>query len=103
MESTNLMQMLNSLAPILIITFIFIFLIFRPQYKKANEHKKLLSSLQNNDEIITSSGSIGKITNIDGEIVTLEVSNGVMVQIVKQSILEKFDREKMNKPKEIKK
>ena len=103
MESTNLMQMLNSLAPILIITFIFIFLIFRPQYKKANEHKKLLASLQNNDEIITSSGSIGKITNIDGEIVTLEVSNGVMVQIVKQSILEKFDREKMNKPKEIKK
>ena len=103
MESSNLMQMLNSLAPILIITFIFIFLIFRPQYKKANEHKKLLASLQNNDEIITSSGSIGKITNIDGEIVTLEVSNGVMVKIVKQSILEKFDREKMNKPKEIKK
>lgn len=94
MFSPAIMQLLNSLAPIIIITLIFIFLIFRPQYKKANEHKKMLANLKIEDEVITHSGVIGKIKKIEDNLVTLEVAKDVEIQFAKSTILEIFDKNK---------
>ncbi len=46
---------------------IFYFMIFRPQSKRAKEHKNLISSMKKGDEILTSGGLIGKITKISEE------------------------------------
>lgn len=94
MLSPAIMQLLNSLAPIIIITLIFIFLIFRPQYKKANEHKKMLANLKIGDEILTHSGMVGKIKKIDDNLITLEISQDVDIQLAKGTILEIFDKNK---------
>lgn len=94
MQTNSIMQIINSFAPILIITFIFIFFIFRPQYKKANEHKKMLAALKTGDRIITNAGLIGTIEKIDGEIIHLMISEQVIIQILKNAVIEIYDEKK---------
>ncbi len=62
------------------------FLLIRPQQKRAKEHKNLLSSLTKGDEIITSGGILGKITDVGDSFVTLEVQDGVTIKVQKQSV-----------------
>jgi preprotein translocase subunit YajC len=41
--------------------------------KRAKEHKTLVENLQKQDEIVTSSGIVGKILEINANYLTLEV------------------------------
>ncbi|ANZ22367.1 preprotein translocase subunit YajC [Buchnera aphidicola (Diuraphis noxia)] len=48
----------------IIFLLIFYFMLFRPQQKKDKEHKNLINSLSQGDEIITTSGLLGRIIRI---------------------------------------
>ena len=67
--------------PMIFMVVIFYFLLIRPQQKKAKEHKALLENLKVDDVIITSGGIIGKIVNIDDQIVSLEVADKVRIKV----------------------
>ncbi|KYP88418.1 preprotein translocase subunit YajC [Rosenbergiella epipactidis] len=43
---------------------IFFFMILRPQQKRAKEHKKLMESIAKGDEVMTTSGFVGRVTKI---------------------------------------
>ena len=43
---------------------IFYFLMWRPQSKRAKEHRELVSGLNKGDEVVTNGGIAGKITEI---------------------------------------
>jgi preprotein translocase subunit YajC len=58
------MEMIIMLA---VFGFIFYFMIFRPQSKRAKEHKNLMSSLSKGDEVLTSGGLVGKISKVSDE------------------------------------
>lgn len=47
-----------------IFLLIFYFMLFRPQQKKDKEHKNLINSLVQGDEVITTSGLLGRIKKI---------------------------------------
>lgn len=53
------------------------FFMWRPQSKRAKEHKELVSSLSKNDEVQTTAGIIGKVTKVTDDYVTVEVSEKV--------------------------
>ena len=58
--------------------FVFMyFLIIRPQRKRQKEHAKLVGALRKGDEVVRTSGMLGKITKLEGEYVVLEVSNNL--------------------------
>lgn len=65
---------------------IFYFLIIRPQGKRLKEHEKLVTALKRGDEIITNSGILGKIDGMTDQFVTLEVSEGVKIKMLKKQI-----------------
>ncbi|TXH87233.1 MAG: preprotein translocase subunit YajC [Pseudomonas sp.] len=65
---------------------IFYLMIWRPQAKRAKEHKNLLSSLQKGDEVVTSGGIAGKITKVADDFVVVEVSDSVELKFQKQAI-----------------
>ena len=44
---------------------IFYFLIWRPQSKRAKEHKDLMGSLGKGDEVMTNGGLLGKLVKVD--------------------------------------
>ncbi len=62
------------------------FLMIRPQQKKIKEHKKLLEALNKGDEIVTSGGLLGKITNVGENFVTVDLGNEVEVKLQKPSV-----------------
>ena len=61
-------------------------MLIRPQMKQAKEHKALLDVLKAGDEIISNSGILGKITKLNNQFATIEVSANVEVKIQKQTI-----------------
>lgn len=65
---------------------IFYFLIWRPQSKRAKEHKSLIESLGKGDEIMTNGGMLGKITKVDDLYVSLQVADNVELKMQKASI-----------------
>ena len=75
-----------SFLPLVIIFVIFYFLIIRPQVKRAKEHKTLTESIGKGDEVVTGGGLLGKVTDVNDNFVTLEVSEGVDVKIQRQSV-----------------
>ena len=72
---------LMTFLPIIFIFVIFYFLLIRPQQKKAKDHKQLLNSIKEGDQIITSGGIYGKITGIKDDKVTVEISDKVRVKV----------------------
>lgn len=77
---------IESLVLIVLMFGVLYFLMIRPQMKRAKEHKSLIESLQKGDEVITAGGMIGRISRISDNYVTLEVSNGVEIQVQRPAI-----------------
>lgn len=79
-----------SMIPMFIMVFfIFYILVLRPQDKKLKEQNALISSLQKSDNVVTSSGIIGRVVAIEEKHITLEVSPNVKIQFEKEYIVKK--------------
>ncbi len=65
-------EMLMQFMPLILMFLIFWFLLIRPQQKRAKAHKQMLSELKRGDHVMTGSGLIGRILEIDDEQVLLE-------------------------------
>lgn len=75
-----------SFLPIILIFVIFYFLLIRPQQKRSKDHRNLLSSLKEGDQVLTSGGIYGKITGIKDEKITVEISDKVRVKVNRGNI-----------------
>ena len=58
----------------------------RPQIKKQKEQNKFGESLAKGNDVVTSSGIIGRINRIDGNIITLQVDPKTYIKVTKGSI-----------------
>lgn len=65
---------------------IFYLMIWRPQAKRAKEHKNLLGGLQKGDEVVTSGGIAGRIVKVADDFVVVEVSDNVELKFQKAAI-----------------
>ena len=65
---------------------IFYFLIWRPQSKRAKEHKDLMSSLNKGDEVMTNGGILGKLTKVDDNYIVLQIADNVEIKLQKSAI-----------------
>ncbi len=79
-------QGLISFVPIIGMIAIFWFLIIRPQMRQQKEHRTKVAGVQRNDQVVTSSGIIGKVTKVDDEYVEVEIAQGVKVKVVKSML-----------------
>ena len=73
------------ILPIGLIALFYFFLI-RPQNKRQKEHKEMVTSLQKGEEVITTGGILGKITNVGENFITLEISKDACISVQKNSI-----------------
>ena len=78
----GLMQML----PLLLIFVVFYFLLIRPQAKRAKEHRSMVGALAVGDEVETSGGILGKVTESGDQFLTVEIADGVRVKVQRQTI-----------------
>ena len=71
---------------IVLIFVVFYFLLIRPQKKRADKHKEMVTQLSAGDQVITNSGIFGKISAIDDTSVTLEVAKGTRIRVLKSYV-----------------
>ena len=67
---------------------VFYFLLIRPQQKKMKEHADLVNSLEPGDDVLTTGGVYGTIATIDGQIMELEIADGVVVRMQRAAVAE---------------
>jgi len=65
---------------------LFYFMLIRPQQRRAKEHQALVAKLSAGDEVVTSGGVLGKVTDVGDLFVTLEVADGVRIKVQKGQI-----------------
>lgn len=88
-QSTTTSSTTGGASQILILVVfvaIFYFMLIRPQQKRAKEQQNMLSKLATGDEVVTSGGVIGRITDVSDSFITLEIAEGVRVKVQRAAI-----------------
>jgi preprotein translocase subunit YajC len=72
--------------PLVIFGVVLYFLMIRPQVKRQKEHKKMVDALSKGDEVVTTGGMAGKITDMGENFILVEIAEGTEVRIRRQAI-----------------
>ncbi|NQT33446.1 MAG: preprotein translocase subunit YajC [Candidatus Omnitrophica bacterium] len=77
-----------ALLPFLLIFVIFYFLLIKPQKKQQAAHRKMLTELEKNQEVVTSGGIYGTITNVEKEndVITLRIDDNTKIKVQKSAV-----------------
>lgn len=65
---------------------VFYFFMIRPQAKKQKEQSKFVDAVQKGDEVVTSSGIVGRITKIEDKVVQLQIDQKGFITVTRGSI-----------------
>ena len=77
---------MESMLLIVVMFGVLYFLMIRPQMKRAKEQKAMIEALQKGDEVVSAGGVLGKISKINENYVTLEIAQGVDIQMQRSAI-----------------
>lgn len=80
--------MTGFLIQLILVFAIFYFILIRPQQKKMRERDEMLNAIQPKDEIITGGGVYGKVIKADGDVLTVEIAEGVRIKVSRSSVRE---------------
>ena len=72
------------ILPALILVMYFV--LVRPQQQRTKQHKAVLSNLDVGDDVVTTAGIYGRISDIDGSTIFLQVSDNVELKVTKESV-----------------
>lgn len=82
---------LMSLLPLVLIFVVFYIFLIRPQQKKAQQQKDLLSSLTRGDRVLTAGGLIGVISKvINDQELQVEIADGIKVRVARAMIADRI-------------
>ncbi len=90
-------SMLEQFFPFILIFLVFFFLVIRPAQRRQKTHHSFVSNLKRGDSVLTSGGILGTIEGITDQFVTLEISDGVKIRILKSQIASSASEEIKNK------
>jgi len=58
----------------------------RPQQKRAREHQALIAAVEVGDEVMTTAGIFGTVTDVEGDVIGVEISPGVVMRVARAGI-----------------
>ncbi len=85
-------DMLIQFLPLIALVVLFYFLMIRPQQRRMKQHQEMLSSLKRGDNVVLSSGVLGKVVRVEEKEVGVEIATGVTVKVRKSMISEVSSR-----------
>jgi preprotein translocase subunit YajC len=75
-------------------------LVIRPQRRRTSQITAMLSNLSVGDEIVTAGGLYGRITRMDGEVLTVEIAPDITVRVARGAITGLIRDEEEEEPSE---
>ena len=79
---------LTSMLPLVLMFVVLYFIMIQPQMKRQKEHRAMLAALAKGDEIATTGGLLGRITRLGDHSLTLQVAEGVEVEVQRSAVLQ---------------
>ena len=79
---------LGSMLPLILMFVVLYFVMIRPQMKRQKEHKSMIEALAKGDEVVTSGGMLGKVSKMGETFVSVEVANGVEIQVQRSAVIQ---------------
>ena len=83
------MQGLSSLVFLALLMAIFYFMLIRPQRRRVQQHRDLVESLREGDEIVTIGGLFGRVIRLGDDDLELEVAPGTTLRALKTAVARK--------------
>jgi len=84
----DMQSSLMSMLPLMLMFVVLYFVMIRPQMKKQKEHRAMIEALAKGDEIVTGGGLLGKVSKLGDSFLTLEVANGVEIQVQRSAVVQ---------------
>ena len=84
----DMQSSLMGMLPLVLMFVVLYFVMIRPQMKKAKEHKNMVEALAKGDEVVTAGGLLGKVTKLTESFISVEIANGVEVQLQRSSVVQ---------------
>ena len=75
-----------SLLPFLLIGIVFWVVLIGPERKNRKKREAMLAQLQKGDKVVTTSGMHGTVAQVQDEVVTLQVADGVRLKFSRQAV-----------------
>ena len=82
---------MEQFLPLSIIGGLWYVLLFLPQQRRNNEHKRLLASLEVGDEVVLNSGIHGFIAELEAQVLWLEVAEKGELKVSRSAVAGKVD------------
>ena len=82
----DFMSQIGQFAMPIAIVAVAYFVLIRPMHRQENDRKERLESLVAGTKVVLNGGLLGRITKVDGEVATVELSKGVKVRVLKKEI-----------------
>ena len=82
----------TSFVPMVVIFVLFYFMLVRPQMKQAKEQRAMIEALKVGDEVVTSSGILGKVTKVADNVISLEIAPNIVISVQKPAIQAKLEK-----------
>jgi preprotein translocase subunit YajC len=79
---------LGSMLPLVLMFVVLYFVMIRPQMKRQKEAKAMIEALAKGDEVVTTGGMLGKISKIGESFLTIEIENGVEIQVQRSAVVQ---------------
>ena len=80
-----------SFLPLILIFGLMYFLMIRPQQKKARAQQNLVASVQAGDEVRLHSGLFGVVSEVEGDIIWLEVAENIELKVLRSAVEHRFN------------
>ena len=65
---------------------IFYFLLWRPQSKRAKEHRELIANVAKGDEVATTGGMLGKVSKVTDDYFVISIAENTEITVQKNAI-----------------
>lgn len=85
----------TSMVPMVLIFVVFYFFLIRPQENRRRQQAALVNSVKKGEEVLTTSGLFGKVTNLDSgtdNSIEIEIAENVKVKCLRSAIVDVISR-----------
>ncbi len=86
-SSTFSMDNIGGFLPIVLMFVVLYFLMIRPQQKKQKEQREMVQALSEGDEIVTSGGLMGTVSQVAENHIAMKLASGAEVYVQKTAVV----------------
>ena len=91
----------SSIVFLILVGIVFYLMLYRPNKKRIDQHRKLIDSVSEGDEVVTIGGVFGTVRRITDDQFHVEIAPGTTIRLAKSAIGRRVDSDEHNVAAEI--